>query len=256
VKAACYISVAFLSGCSSLLAPPDVKPVERALAVAVPVAYVATLANAAFAGQPAKCTSVLGPIANIEVSDACPLPMVDGAQGNITVTSIGSSAAAIYAAVFTSVDIGARTLQVKSVDAITAVTRDTMLEFTYFNQDVKLTNPDGAEVMQSSWILMVDPRGTPGDPSDDAVTIDGARQVVDNGHTTQTALTNVKMDGCRQNPVAGQGTIETADGGNALGSTGVTTVSFHPACDGRAKVELSVSSSFGSTGSTVALDLL
>jgi hypothetical protein len=246
-----------MGACFKVSSAPDVRPIERALATAVPVAYVATVATAAFAGQPTPCAQPLGPVVNISVDSSCPLPMMPDASGMITVTRIGDASAGILGAVFTNVNAGARTLVIQSVDAITVNMQDGKLVIAYVDEDVKLTSPDGAMVKQSSWAIEVDPRTTPGDTRDDLVSIDGADQRVLNAETTQTALTGVKLDAaaCRANPIAGNGTIQTARGSSALGSTGVTSLTFHSACDGRAMVNVSLTA-LASSGGTVELDLL
>ena len=254
------------SGCSFLeeaTSPPDVRSIEEVMGTAVPLAYVATVAKAAFDGEDVDCVSFAVDCAdppctgvvNIEVSPACPLPLVPNASGQITVVAMGAATEiALMSAVFSEVDVGARKLMIRSVDSFIVSRDGSELRVAYVDQDVRLSSPRNVEVQQSEWVILVNTADTPGDAADDRLTLHGGRQQVEGARVVQTALAQVVMDSsCRRNPLDGVATIEITDG-DRPGASEVTTLTFHPSCDGRADVLVSVGTSVASSGRSIALD--
>jgi hypothetical protein len=178
----------------------------------------------------------------VTLGDACPLPL--GGVGNGQVAVSGSWAASDMATLGMMFGIGVSQGSVSVSEAIgVKVTTQTGHQVVaYTGQDVSVTG--GATLAaQTAWTVDVDEKMTPGDPSDDVYTIDGAQQGVSAGggaQVAQASLTSVVLDpSCRLNPISGMGVIQQV-GTSTLEEVLVT---FHAACDGKADVK-------GTLGST------
>jgi hypothetical protein len=271
--------LAGLIACESLFFKPDVRSIERALGAAVPIAYVGTLAMAAFRGEPTRCVDFAtncadppcGGIVNVRVDEDCPLPLAEGGQGMVTVTgALVSEDTGLFAAVFSDIQVGSRRLVLREVRAfiVTGFTDRVFgeargedgIKVLFYDADLDFTRDAGVEVAQSQWLVDVATRGTPGDPSDDRMSITGASQEAGAGaqqaNAKQTAMIMVEMDAqCLKNPVRGYAIIEAVNTAEVM-DNGITMLGFHPACDGQADILLSVGTSSPSTGTAVKLNLL
>jgi hypothetical protein len=268
-----------LSGCEDPFFKPSVRPIERSLGAAIPIAYVATLATAAFDGQATTCTDFstdcadppCGGVVNILVDDNCPFPIADGATGVVSVVGARmSEEVGLFSAVFTEVDIPGDKLMLRSIDAfivskfspdliIGEPRTETGIKVIYYDIDVEFEDSQALDLAHSEWIIDVATMDTPGDPSDDVMSIFGARQAVETGSgfaaASQTALVMTKYESsCRRNPVSGFGIIESADT-SRLADNGITMLGFRPECDGKALVLLAVGMATPSTGTEVTLNL-
>jgi len=176
----------------------------------------------------------------------------------------------LFAAVFSDVEVGSRHLVLREVRAF-IVTRftDSVLgeprneegiKVLFYDADLELARDDGVDVAQSQWIVDVATRGTPGDPSDDRMSVTGASQEAGSGaeraNAKQTAMIMVEMEAtCLRNPVRGYAMIEAVNTSEVM-DNGITMLGFHPTCDGEANILLSIGASSLSTGTTVRLNLL
>jgi hypothetical protein len=273
------LALSVLVACDELMFKPDVDSIETALGAAVPIAYVGTLAMAAFRGETTRCVDFAtdcadppcGGIVNVLVNDDCPLPLAEGGQGMVTVTgALVNEDTGLFAAVFSDVQVGSRRLILREVRAF-IVTRftdsvfveprmDEGIKVLFYDADLDLARDGGLDVAQSQWLVDVATGSTPGDPSDDRMSISGASQEAGSGeeraHAKQTAMVMVEMDAtCLRNPVRGYAMIEAVNTTEVM-DNGITMLGFHSACDGEANILLSVGTSSLSTGTTVALDLL
>ncbi|MBW2699557.1 MAG: hypothetical protein JRF33_01950 [Deltaproteobacteria bacterium] len=269
------------AGCEDPFFKPNVRSIERSIGVTIPVAYVATLAMSAFEGNQTDCVSFstncedppCGGMVSIVVNDSCPFPLAGDAQGVVTVTGVRvNEDTGMFAAVFTEVDVSGRKLMLQSIDAF-VVTRfsaqlfgqaqpEEGLKVIFYDGDIEYTDPNVIAVEQSMWMVDVATSGTPGDPRDDVMNINGMRQAagaggdIPNASVSQTVLAQVKMDAtCPRNPVSGFGIIEAGDIGDPM-NNGITMLGFHRRCDGKALVLLSVGLAAPSTSTDVELNLL
>ena len=258
------------TGCENPFFEPSVRPIERALGVTVPVGYAATLAMSAMEGHATECVDFsVGNVVNITVDEDCPLPIGESPEGIITVTGVMTSEdTGMFAAVFSDVSDGNRQLMLKSVNAF-LVTRFSMdrdapededqnLKVIFYDVDVELTTQ--VDVAQSMWLVDVDTGGTPGDPSDDMMVINGIRQGAyaggGQGGVNQSLLAQATMHAdCRRNPISGFGMIESGDS-SRLADNGITMLGFTPECNGDALILLSVGMAAPSSGTRVDLNLM
>ncbi len=276
----CLLLVASLAACEDPFFEPSVRPVEQGLAVAAPIGHAAALAMAAFDGQPSPCAEFstncadppCGGVVDLIVDQRCPLPLAPGAEGRILVTgAMTSEQNGLFTAVFGDVDVSGERLLVERVHAF-LVTRfemdradpdaeDDRLKVIFYDLDIELAGSERFELSQSMWLVDVDRGDTPGDPSDDRLTIHGVRQGAGRSgdHQAfgdQTLLAAATVDAeCPLNPVRGFGIIESADSSD-FASNGITMLGFHPKCDGLARILLSAGLGAPSSGTEVELDLL
>jgi hypothetical protein len=278
ITAGLILSIA-TAGCKDPFFKPSVRPIERALGATIPVGYAATLAMSAFQGHPTQCVNFstdcaeppCGGLVNIMVNQDCPLPLSENAEGMITVTGALTSAdTGLFAAVFSEVSEGNRKLMLQKVKAF-VVTRfnmnrsdpdaeDSNIKVIMYDLDIELTPPETMDVGQAMYLIDVDTNKTPGDPSDDYMTINGVRQGAQKQQTTagasQTVLAQVGMNPkCRKNPVMGFGIIESADT-SRIADNGITMLAFTPNCTGEALILLSVGLAAPSSTTSVKLNLL
>ena len=222
----------------------DLSPIAVALVAGSSIGHSASMTAAAM-HAPVACVTVTQPcsasfpcdgVAAVTLGDACPLPLGGVGSGQVAVS--GSWAATDMATLGMSFGVGVSDGNVSLSEAIgIKVSGATTGHQTvaYVGQDVSVTS--GTTLAgQSSWTVDVDDKGTPGDPSDDGYTIDGAQQGAGAGsgaNVKQVTLTSVVLDpSCRKNPVSGMGLIQ------AVGSSTLEEVeiSFHAACDGKVDV--------------------
>ncbi|HEX9104248.1 MAG TPA: hypothetical protein VF997_18690 [Polyangia bacterium] len=227
----------------------DLSGIEVALVAGSSIGHSASMTAAAMSA-PVACVSVTQPcsatypcsgVAAVTLGDACPLPLGGVGSGQIAVS--GSWAATDMATLGMMLGIGVSDGKVAVSEAIGVKVTTSMGHQTvaYAGQDVSVSQ--GAALGQSSWTVDVDGKGTPGDPSDDVYTINGASQGAAAGsgaQVTQVSLTTVVLDpSCRKNPIAGMGVIQQV--GSA--SLGEVVASFHAACDGKVDVAGALGSS-------------
>ncbi len=221
----------------------DLSGIEVALVAGASIGHSASMTAAAMSA-PVACVNVTQPcgttfpcsgVASVTLGDACPLPL--GGVGNGEVAVSGSWAASDMATLGMMLGIGVAggSVSVSEAAGVKVTTSMGHETVAYAGQDVTVSQ--GAALGQSSWTVDVDGKGTPGDPSDDVYTINGASQGAAAGsgaQVTQVSLTTVVLDpSCRSNPVSGMGVIQNV-GSSTLQETVVT---FHGACDGKADVK-------------------
>ena len=254
------------------------RPIEQSIGTAVPIAYAATLAMAAFQGEDVPCVTLgslctnppCGGLALLEVSERCPFPIASEAKGTIAVTgSRITEDTGVFSATFGDIDVGGKRLVFKTVElfVVTEFSEDLFTEHpgveegfkvVYLDVDV-VANDDMASLEESGWVIDVATRGTPGDPSDDLMLINGVRQWAGVGSdptgAAQTGLTMVVMDArCPLNPVSGYGLMQAVTTDIQL--LGDTFLYFHEECDGKARILFSLGATTPSTSTLVELNLL
>lgn len=135
-----------------------------------------------------------------------------------------------------------------------------MVSFT----DLEVEVPeDGVAVLEAAWVVAIDEGGSPGDTTDDTLTLQGAAQWVAAGDeeasVKQTVLADVTLTpDCRKNPTSGGGGVQNTGADGAEDSTGpvtydLITVVFHEECDGQA--EILAAGTGGATGGSFDLSL-
>src|SRR5207302_1288805 len=151
-------------------------------------------------------------------------------------------------------------LSMSGIHGVIITRRDPLLLAVYLDQDVEIAETSGTSgqqvsVKQSNWAIQIDPGSTPGDPRDDRMTIDGARQTVESGHVTQTVLTSTVIDSaCQRNPTGGGGGTQILDG-NAPAGSAETAVLFHKTCDGKVDLVATLGDGIGSSGQSIPIRL-
>jgi hypothetical protein len=175
------------------------------------------------------CTSAVG----IALGADCPLPLGGVASGTVNVTvNFSNKDSAVMVSEFINTTAGNEaTAVVKAMD-LTVTRSMNIITVAYVGQDVSVAGST-ALTAQSSWTVKVDTAGTP-ETSDDTLTIDGVDQGVAGISVKQVSATNVKLDpSCTLNPIAGMGVIQEV----STFHIAQDTISFHPACDGKADVD-------------------
>ena len=237
--------LALVLGCGGCFgsSDADLSGIEVALVAGSSIGHSASMTAAAM-DAPVACVSVTQPcstsypcsgMASVTLGDACPLPL--GGVGNGQVAVSGSWAASDMATLGLMLGIGVSdgNISVSEAAGVKVTTSTGHQTVAYAGQDVTVST--GAALGQSSWTVDVDDKGTPGDPSDDVYTVNGAQQGVAAGSGAQVAqvsLTTVVLDpSCRKNPVSGMGVIQDV----GTSSLQQTVVTFHAACDGKVDVK-------------------
>jgi hypothetical protein len=220
----------------------DLSAIETALVAGASIGHSASMTAAAMSA-PVACVNVTQPCsasfpcsggASVMLGDACPLPL--GGVGNGEESVSGSWAANDMATLGMMFGIGVSdgSISVSEAIGVKVTTANGHQTVAYAGQDVTVNS--GAALGQSSWTVDVDDKGTPGDPSDDVYTLNGASQGVAAGEgaqVTQVSLTTVVLDpSCRKNPIAGMGVIQDA----GTSSLGEVVAKFHAKCDGKVDV--------------------
>jgi hypothetical protein len=222
----------------------DLSPIEVALVAGSSIGHSASMTAAAM-NAPVACVNVTQPcsaaypcsgVASVTLGDACPLPLGGVGSGQVAVS--GSWAATDMATLGMMFGIGVAdgNISVSEAIGVKVSTQAGHQTVAYTGQDVSVTN--GATLAaQSAWTVDVDEKMTPGDPSDDVYTINGAHQGVSTGggaDVAQVTLTSVVVDAsCRHNPIAGTGIIQRVGTSSIVQEIGIT---FHSSCDGKADV--------------------
>jgi len=220
----------------------DISGIETALVAGASIGHSASMTAAAMSA-PVACVNVTQPcsatypcsgVASVTLGTACPLPL--GGVGNGQIAVSGSWAATDMATLGMMFGVGVSdgSLSVSEAIGVKVTTSTGHQTVAYAGQDVTVSQ--GASLGQSSWTVDIDQKMTPGDPSDDVYTINGAQQGVAAGQGAQVAqvsLTTVVLDpSCRSNPVSGMGVIQNV----GTASLQQTIVKFHAACDGKVDV--------------------
>lgn len=222
----------------------DISPVEDILGTAVPLAYAASLAMAAMAGNDIPCVSVTTSCDNppcqgevtVALNDSCVLPLGSVGNGYILVTGTWNDTDdANLTAVFQGATIDGQDLMVRQ-GAFAAVMSGGVLTMTYADQDVEVTGVNAASISQGAWTAEVDNQGTVLDVSDDVMTIYGAREYVGTSGIATVTLTDVVWSpSCFANPTSGEALVL------AVGEGSPSELGFHSACDGEVDVNFSLS---------------
>ena len=220
----------------------DLSAIETALVAGASIGHSASMTAAAMSA-PVACVNVTQPCsasypcsggASLTLGDACPLPLGGVGSGEESIS--GSWAANDMATLGMMLGIGVSdgSISVSQAIGVKVTTSAGHETIAYAGQDVTVNT--GAALGQSSWTVDVDGKDTPGDPSDDVYTINGASQGAAAGQgaqVTQVSLTTVVLDPlCRKNPIAGMGVIQNV-GSSSLGEV---VARFHAKCDGRVDV--------------------
>ncbi len=236
----------------------NVGPVEEILGTAVPLAYAATVAMAAMAGNDMPCVAVTMSCASppcsgsvtVTLDDDCVLPL--GSVGNGTIIVSGnwtSDSEAVLTAVYQGVTIGGQDLFVRQ-GAFAATAEGDTITMTYADQDVEVMSSTDASIDQSAYTIQVATNGTLANTTDDVMVINGAREYVATSGIGDVALTDVEMSGsCSANPTDGAAMIYEVGT-----SSPATVLSFHSTCDGEADVDVTTCLQY--LGDSVPLDLL
>lgn len=229
-------------GCFGSSSDQDLSELEVALVAGSSIGHSASMTAAAM-NAPVACVNVTQPcsatypcdgVASVTLGDACPLPLGGVGSGQVAVS--GSWAATDMATLGMMLGIGVSdgNISLSQAVGIKVTTSTGHQTVAYAGQDVTVST--GAALGQSSWTVDVDDRGTPGDPSDDVYTINGASQGAAAGsgaQVSQVSLTTVVIDpSCRKNPISGMGVIQQV--GSA--SLGEVVAKFHAKCDGKVDV--------------------
>jgi len=247
------LATAALTGCGgnlNILADP--APLQDVLGASAPIAWSAALAMAAVNGDVASCVEPLAGCAgddciaamSIDAGDpSCFFPFAGDVTG--TVGLLGAWAETDTAGMtfdLTDVRVDGRQLRVDSVEGA-IVTRSTDALDDLLNTTVTWawewvdidTEPDLAaiDVDQEGWTTTVADPLTPGDPSDDVITVvGGAQHIIDTTLIRDVTIAPgaVFSPDCGLNPVDGEALVIEVGADEGGGDEW----SFHSDCDGRA----------------------
>lgn len=216
----------------------QVTPVEVALGSAGPMAHSASCAMAAVAYDVIECAQVIQECTGfpcdteveIEVSEDCPLPMAEDADGTVVVSgSWSSDGVATLGASFAEIDVDGRNLAVIEAGAISVTYNGDSTSIDYSDANIVLSDTRDPFVGASAWHIDVDHDGTPTDPTDDIYTLDGASVVLVDNKNKDVILSDVVIDpDCPRNPIRGDGTMISISGARIE----TYDLEFHETCDG------------------------
>jgi len=240
------------SGCSNLDILADTEPLQDVLGASAPMAWSAALAMDAIGGDVAPCVELAAgcngddciSAITIDAShDACPFPFAGEVTG--TIGMIGAWAGADTAGItfdLGDVRVDGRGLRVDAVEGAIVTRSDdpiddvtnTTVSWVWEWVDVD-TEPDLAaiDIDQEGWTTTAADPLTPGDPSDDTITVTGgAQHVIDTTNIRDVILAPgaVFDPSCGLNPVAGEALVVEVGADDGGGDEW----SFHEECDGRA----------------------
>lgn len=240
--------VLLAAGCS----PPDLSPIGEGVGTAAAVGWSAAVvaeSDAACVVREQACDgSDCTGTATIDLDDPdCAFPLGDRTSGVIQAAGIWGESESVFGFDFRNVDVDGGSLFGQTVAAVGVQNDDGALTVGYVSQSVGGALDDSApiDVGQDAWSIAV----AMGDrPADAVLTINGGGQSVtatdDDANVAQLAAIATVMDpSCRQNPIDGNVAMEHAQGVNA----GITGVSFSEPCDGKAKLDASLSASIGAS---------
>ena len=244
------------------------EPVEEVIETAVAATHVVTLAFAALDG-PVACAMLVGgcvtPGCDFELeldAGACGVPLWEDASGTVFVsgTRTDEDSAVLFAS-FGELELEEEWF-VAGIASMVADRSGDQVTVVYAQQDVEIrsgASAASAELSQHVWTCDAMLADTPADPSDDVYTVSGGVQDVDAGSSgvevLQAALYGAQVTpACRRNPTAGGALVERIGAGSSI-AISMLSLSFHPACDGRADVTSAIGTDMFAVGGTVEMDL-
>jgi hypothetical protein len=244
------LALSLLSGCSFLQrfeasnAPGN--PIDDVIAVSVSVGWAANVALAAHAGQDLDCTSIADHCAGIgcleevtiEIDDACPLPLLNGGSGSISVwgTWLDEDQGLLHFD-FSDARADGRQLIRDTLLGTLATQHDKGVTLLWAWQGVSL-DEDEIATDQHLWAVEVERVGEGADPWTDSIRVDGISQLTavglgdeHSGQVVQVAVEEaIFAPECGLNPISG-GAVWHEVGSEAVA---LQLVSFHDRCDGLA----------------------
>jgi hypothetical protein len=247
---AAALLLSLLSGCSVLehfdAANSPSNPVDDVIGVSVPLGWAANLALAVHAGQPLGCTSIADHCegfgcleeVTIEIDALCPLPLLDGGEGSISVwgTWLDDDQALLHFD-FSEASAAGRPLIRDHLFATLATQSDDAVTVLWAWQGVTL-DADGVGADQNLWAVEVARAGDGADPLADTVTVDGLSQVagifLDDGDDVGIVQVSVGAavfsPECGLNPTSGEAAWQEV----GTGALALQLLQFHSDCDGLA----------------------
>lgn len=234
--------VALLTACGGGKKESEFRTLEVGLGTAAALGHATSIAmNAlnATAGQ-STCASVTtacttfpctGEV-SIALGSGCPLPLGGVASGTVTVSASFSDAdSAVMTTQFVDASAAGGNVMVTTATTLTMRRSGDIIDLTYVGQNVEVQG-NTTLAAQSTWTIEIQTSGTPDDPSDDILTIDGIQQSVAGNDTSQLTVSSAVLDpACRLNPISGSAIIQEVGGL----SVSQQFIEFHAACDGTAE---------------------
>ena len=219
----------------------DISSVTEILDAAAPMAWAGTLAWASHSGEESPCVleETLGVL---QLDPGCPQALSGAVSKDVVVTVAGvEDDALVFGVVFGELESG-QLPRLQEAGSATVLQTDEGLAVAWIDEDLSVST-EAAEISQGTWTVLIDVAGTPGDPSDDTLNIQGTRQWVaattgGDSVAVQTVLALVRTDpSCRRNPISGGAVIEAASASSqpeAGAGVDMGTVAFVDSCDGNA----------------------
>jgi hypothetical protein len=215
----------FLSGCFN----QDYRPLEVALGAAAAVGHTSRLAMAAMRGPTACATPKKVCLAfpcdgefDIDLSDACPIPLGGAASGKVTVSGRWTTRdKASFGAIYQDVRTSDGEVVVKQSTGISASYASMQTTLSYVGQNVQTGG--SVTVGQSTWTI------TAGD--DGTYEVSATQQGVAGAGVTQLSVSSTRISpSCQLNPVSGSAVIQEVGGLSIRNDV----LHFHSTCDGKA----------------------
>lgn len=269
---------------------PDTTPIKSIVKTSVPLAYAASAAMRAVAGDSLPNVETIGGACDsypcsrlvtiyVEEGD---LPFDYARYGLINVFGLWSSASqAILTTVFLDMDVGSDAFSVSSVALTPVLATGADLKIVFANININVdTTPDqinGSEldsiyqqlnaepsddvevsVGMDAWIIEVDTAGTASDFSDDTYKVTGGSQGINisgnDAEVTQLGLLRMTMaPECNLNPVGGEILLNQVEVSDTKHVIGQAFFNFDDTCNGEVKVFLGLGTYFGATGKSYPL---
>ncbi len=239
-----------LHGCSFLerfdAANSPANPVDDIVGVSVPLGWAANLALAAHSGQDLDCTSIVDHCEGfaclervlIEIGDACPLPLLEGGEGSISVWGTWlDDDLALLNFDFSDARAGGRSLIRDRLLGAVASQSEHWVDLQWAWQGVDVDDL-GLETEQSLWSVSVERVAQGAEPQSDILHLSGLSQLADVqlGPDRELGAAQVSLAAAVFSPECGLNPISGEAAWHQFGTDeiGLQVVSFHSECDGLA----------------------
>jgi hypothetical protein len=268
-------------------------PVGYAANLTMAVMQGASLPNVTVVRSGSDTSSIGCFLLNIVVDSAYPLPGDARATGIITTAGlIVDNNTAIMSAVFSSLSFTQGSFNIRTISTFPVVCDSDIISgkreliVVYFDVDVNAGSDtllsvrmdsgqisaelvkyntmksfdSGVSVSENAWIIRVDDNNTLSNPGDDTYSAFGAGQYVEvfdaKAQIVQLTMINAAMSpACTRNPSTGYAFWQNMGTDKSGPDIGHVFLTFHPSCDGKARVTVATGVYVRSIGRDIALGL-
>jgi hypothetical protein len=270
---------------------PGTRPIKAVIRTTVPLAYAASVAMSSVTGSTPPNATIISNTCTTSPNDCAAVITINDdnstvplqlTSGSITVFGYWSSPTQAILTVTFSGDAGSALFPVHNVSIFPVSKHNNSLLIVYANIDINATvrnpatlttaernsaflklgttasNEASANVNMDAWVITADDQSTP-DVSDDTYSISGGGQYIDAGSGSasvlQLGMANVVMSACALNPNSGYALLNELESSSSSLVLATALFSFHPACDGNAKVAGAAGNYLLANGKSIPLNL-